>query len=292
MKNTTHVQIGNTTNITPDGTDENSIKNAADTAANAIIDNVGEPGIVDTKSVKLAKDAVYEMLRESIGVADDGAINISYAKKLHPDMAEEQLADIVAVKSVGKDKIFHYPFLWGTQDNPDIVQEFFTKSTNFWDNELKNAPRPLTWNHATDRAFKANPVIGSTLEWGDDEIGRWALSQLDKSHKYREGIARLIANRALGTSSDSAPQYVEREQKGNALWLKTWPWFASALTNTPCEPRMVDTVEFFKSLGIVVPIPEAPEERVRVMLQRATVIFEFNRVFGDYDEESIASPTY
>jgi len=88
-------------------------------------------------------------------------------------------------------------------------------------------------------------------------------------------IDKLIAKRALGTSSDSAPQYVIRQKSvngelwtksglglwtcgvraaksiagGQASWLKQWPEFADALTTTPAEPRMFDTV-YFKSVGV------------------------------------------
>jgi len=87
----------------------------------------------------------------------------------------------------------------------------------------------------------------------DDEIGRWYVAKLDTSHKYKEAIHRLIKKGVLGTSSDSAPQYVVREKTGKSTWLKEWPWFASALTNTPAEPRMIDSLEFLKSLGVEIP---------------------------------------
>jgi hypothetical protein len=43
--------------------------------------------------------------------------------------------------------------------------------------------------------------------------------------------------------------------------LKQWPWFASALTNTPAEPRMIDSLEFLKSLGVQ--LPDANENHLR-----------------------------
>src|SRR5207247_8844305 len=104
---------------------------------------------------------------------------------------------------------------------------------------LLGFPRPLTWDHVQDQSMKGSVIVGQMLEVGDDDIGRWAISQLKRSHEYRKAIDALINERAVGTSSDSAPQYVLREKtKSGAVWLKQWPLFASALTTTPCEPRM------------------------------------------------------
>jgi len=126
--------------------------------------------------------------------------------------------------------------------------------------------RPLTWDHAQDVEFDADPVIGQTVDWEDDEVGRWAISKLDTNHKYRKAIDKLISEKRLGSaamampvvgaSSDTAPQYVKRVPVGKSVWLARWPWFATALTPSPCEPRMIDSdkgVDFYKSLGILLP---------------------------------------
>jgi hypothetical protein len=135
--------------------------------------------------------------------------------------------------------------------------EYFTKDTDFCDKSLGKSPRPLTWDHAQDDEFKAAPIIGQIKDFGDDEIGRWYVARLDRAHKYRKAIDALIEAGKLGTSSDSAPQYIQRVKTGKSTWLKEWPWFASALTDTPAEPRMIDSLEFFKSLGVR--FPDAPK---------------------------------
>lgn len=195
--------------------------------------------------------------------APESPLNLSYAKSLGvalPDMA---------VKYVARDKIRHPVFLWGDQKNTDLEREFFTRDTDFWDAVLGKSIRPLTWDHAQDPDFDADPLIGKTIEWEDDETGRWAISQMEKGHKYRKAIDALIEKKALGSaaiaslnfpivgsSSDSAPQYVKRVKVGKSTWLARWPWFATALTPAPCEPRMIDSdkgVAFIKSLGIALP---------------------------------------
>lgn len=192
--------------------------------------------------------------------SEDKSLNLSYAKSIGVDSMD------LAVKFVARDQIRHPVFLWGSEKLTDIETEFFTRETDFWDSVLGKSVRPLTWDHAQDASFDASPVIGKTVEWEDDDIGRWAISQLEKGHKYRKAIDALIEKKALGSasiaspvlgaSSDSAPQYVKRVPVGKAIWLARWPWFATALTPSPCEPRMIDSdkgVTFFKSLGIQLP---------------------------------------
>jgi hypothetical protein len=183
----------------------------------------------------------------------ESPLKLSYVKSLQlssvPDMA---------VKYVSKDTIKGYNFLWGNEKLTDVEIEYFTrpgsdKGSNFWDDVLGKNPRPLTWDHNQDEDFKAAPVIGMIDDWGDDEIGRWYTAKLDRSHRYRKAIDALIAQGKLGTSSDSAPQYITRIKTGKATWLKDWAWFASALTDTPAEPRMIGSLEFLKSIGVVLP---------------------------------------
>lgn len=199
---------------------------------------------------------------KSFAIPKDNKLNLSYVKSLGIDIVPNKLA----VKYVSKDTIRHPVFIWGSKDRTDLEGEFFTRDTNFWDDILGKSARPLTWDHAQDPEFKSNPLIGKTIEWDDDDIARWAISILDTSHKYRKAIDALIEKKSLGSaaiafpivgaSSDTAPQYVERVKVGKSTWLARWPWFATALTVTPCEPLMVaegmDTA-FVKSLGVKLP---------------------------------------
>ena len=151
----------------------------------------------------------------------------------------------------------------------DLETEYFRPDSDFWDTTLGKAARPLTWDHGQDEKFnelEPNPVIGKSLDFGDDEWGRWAISVLDTDRKYRKFVDKFIEEGRLGYSSDSAPQYIQREQRGKGVWLKRWPWFGGALTAAPCEPRMKDySPEFLKSLGYN--IPDALEEQERELLE-------------------------
>lgn len=185
--------------------------------------------------------------------ANEKSMDFSYVKSLGLSMPDLEIR--VAAKFIGDGEIHGYTNLWGDPERVDLEREYFTKNTDFWDGTLGKSPRPLTWDHAADKDFKANPVIGQIVDIGDDEVGRWYVAKLDRSHQYNKAIEALIKAGKLGTSSDSAPQYVERIKTGKTTWLKTWPLFAAALTDTPCEPRMLTdgSPEFLKSLGLVLP---------------------------------------
>jgi hypothetical protein len=179
-------------------------------------------------------------------------LSIVYAKSLHLAHTDEGLRDLLAVKADGPDTIRGYVALWGDPERVDVDHEFFTAKTDFWDGRLP-MPRPLTWDHAQDAGMKADPVVGEITELGDDDTGRWYAATLKRNHQYRRAIDKLIEARGVGTSSDSAPQYVARERaKSGATWLKRWPLFAAALTPSPAEPRMLDTV-YWKSISLELP---------------------------------------
>lgn len=196
------------------------------------------------------REALAHLRALEANVDDAKSVDLRYIKALGIDKPEQFFSDIVAVKSVGADEIKGYLALWGNPDRVDLEGDYFTKSTDFWDNVL-GVPRPLTWNHGQDRdTFKSADVIGQITAIGDDEVGRFYTAMLDRSHQYRKAVDKLIGQRALGTSSDSAPQYVIREQTGKSHWLKQWPLFAGALTDVPAEPRMIGSVDYFKGLGV------------------------------------------
>ena len=201
------------------------------------------------------------------------AINLSYVKSL----GILTLPKFVAAKFVGRNEIKHYAFLWGDPDRTDLEAEYFTKSTDFWDESLGKAPRPLTWDHGQDKKFNAmepTPLIGKSVDWGNDEVGRWAVSVLDASRQYRKFVDGFIEAEMLGYSSDSAPQYIQREPRGKGVWLKRWPWFGGALTAAPCEPRMKEySPEFLKSLGFILPDASAEQERELLDLEAMRIKF-------------------
>ncbi len=203
--------------------------------------------------VSSAKEGAAKSEKVPAEVRTSESLDLSYFKKLGVELPLAKLA----VKYVGKNTIAHPVFIWGDAKKTDLEADFFTKSSDFWDTALSNFDRPLTWEHGQDErfaAFESNPVIGKTVKFYDDDIARWAESVITTDKQYRKYIDQFIEEKRLGYSSDSAPQYVQREKQGKAMWIKSWPWFGGSLTASPCEPRMkVYTPEFLKSLGIALP---------------------------------------
>lgn len=182
----------------------------------------------------------------------------TYLKSIHVPHAEQFFKDVLAAKFIGKNEIEHAVFVWGDPNNVDVESDFFTSAksalgaTDFWDAHI-GIPRSLTWNHAQDKQWlKGSQIIGDTLGYRDTDVARFAQSVLSRAHEYRKAIDELIGERILGTSSDSAPQYVDRvRQKNGSNWVRTWPWFASALTDVPCEYRTIDIGSpYWKSIGV------------------------------------------
>lgn len=178
--------------------------------------------------------------------------NLSYCKSIglvYPH-------DIYAVKAVPNTQswIEGYVCLWGNPNLVDVTGEYFSPETDFWDDTLGKAARPLTWDHGQDPDLSPEETkIGVITDFGNDSVGRWYAAKLYRSHKYYQAIMSLIKAGRLGTSSDSAPQYVIRVKTGKSTWLKQWPFFAAALTDCPAEPRMIDFSGWAKSLGITLP---------------------------------------
>ena len=199
----------------------------------------------DMSRLQMIHDYAAENGAECSGAGK--SLNLAYIKSL--GLSD----DLGAVKSIGNDEIKGYLALWGKPELTDVELEYFTPQTDFWDAQLGKSVRPLTWDHAQDDTLKASPIIGQIVDFGDDAVGRWYTAKLDRAHRYRKAIDALIDAGKLGTSSDSAPQYVVREKTGKSTWIKTWPLFAAALTNTPAEPRMIGSLKYLKSLGIVLP---------------------------------------
>lgn len=232
-------------------------------------------GKYSADEVQLIKSHIVAAWKEKIdkaGPPSAKSLDLSYAKSLGiavPDLA---------VKHVSADEIHGYTMIWGNPDKIDVEREFFTAETNFWDQVYGKSSRPLTWDHAQDPTMKADTQIGTINDFGDDEIGRWYTATLDRAHRYRKAIDGLIEQGALGTSSDSVLQYIQRQKtKSGATWLAVWPWVGSALTTTPAEPRLLASVEYAKSIGFTLPTPEALEQE-QARARQATLVAKRNRL--------------
>jgi len=142
------------------------------------------------------------------------------------------------VKFVGADRVGGYLVMWGSPDQKDLVDEFFTPDTDFWLDRWDR--RPLLYQHGLDHILKgSDAVVGVVDDYEIDEIGLWIVAQLDARHRYKQAIETLITEKALNLSSGALPRFVERSPDG---FIKTWPIVEATLTPTPAEYRLADVV--------------------------------------------------
>lgn len=179
----------------------------------------------------------------------------------------DMAADALEVKALPDGRIRAYALVWGDESNTDLSsqKDYFTPRTDFWDKQLP-MPRPLTYHHGWNAETKAAPVIGKIDEFGDDDVGRWYIAELDKAHRYAKAVRALIDQRALRSSVDSIPQYARREAKANgAHEIQVYPLFGVTLTPMPAEPRLVDRPaqemkSLYHQIGVELTLPEAAPE--------------------------------
>lgn len=166
-----------------------------------------------------------------------------------------------AIKAIGdNDEIGGYAVLFGDADAPDIERDYYTKSTNFWLDDF-GWPRPITYHHGMDAGTRDDPVIGHWTKAAVDDTGVWLSGQLNRAHAYYKAIKELAARGYLKLSSDSAPQWVQREKQANgANFVKRWPLITASTTVTPMEPRMlpVEVKAYLAELGYS-DIDDSPE---------------------------------
>lgn len=149
------------------------------------------------------------------------------------------------VKVLGNGKIGGYLVRFSGPDDPDLDGDFFTKDTDFSENETSL----VFYQHGLDGTLKRR-VLDPKATLKKDEFGIWVEAQLQLRDEYERFIYQRAKEGKQGWSSGTASHLVEREQVGKAYWIKSWPLGLDAsLTPTPAEPRNVAL-----SLKSIVPI--------------------------------------
>ena len=155
-----------------------------------------------------------------------------------------------AVKALGEGKFEAPLVLFTDSSSPDLAGDYFTKDTNFWYLRDGKATIPVLYNHGTDKTMGVKGLGSAEVEMRD--AGVWMRGQLDMADQYQRAIYSMIEAGKMGTSSGSVPHMVEREQKGDAYWIKSWPLAEGSLTPTPCEPKLYGKVVAAKSVEVAV----------------------------------------
>jgi hypothetical protein len=144
------------------------------------------------------------------------------------------------IKALEGDGIAGFGVLFGDADTHDLSmqRDYFDAKTSYWLDKF-GWPRPITYHHGMDEDTTDDPVIGSWTKAVIKPEGIWLEGQLDKAYKYHGAIKELIKRGVLKLSSDSAPQWVQRERQPNgANYVKRWPLLTASATVTPAEPRL------------------------------------------------------
>lgn len=168
------------------------------------------------------------------------------------------------VKALGGGKVGGYLIRFSTVDAPDLEGDYFTKDTDFGEHDYA----PVYYQHGLDEKMGKRKIGKGKIK--PDDIGQWIEAQLDLRDEYEKYIYKLAEDGKLGWSSGTASHLVEREQKGNASWIKSWPLGLDAsLTPTPAEPR--NTAIPIKSLPLEVEA-EDMENVAETMPVKSTIL--------------------
>lgn len=154
--------------------------------------------------------------------------------KLHDDELNDETLVVFggAVKALGNGKVGGYLVRFTTHRDPDLEGEFFTKETDFGDAD----GAPVYYQHGMDYKLGKRRIGRASHKM--DDFGIWAEAQLDMRDEYEKFLLDLADKGKLGWSSGTAGHLVEREPKGKATWIKSWPLgLDDTLTPTPAEPR-------------------------------------------------------
>jgi len=136
------------------------------------------------------------------------------------------------VKALEGGKVGGYLVTFSDENSTDLSGDFFTRSTDFG----PHMTSPTLYNHGLD--VKIGAKILGQAQMKIDDLGVWIEAQLEMRDKYEKAIYQLAKKGKLGWSSGTASHLVQREQKGSANHITSWPLGLDAsLTPTPAEPR-------------------------------------------------------
>lgn len=158
----------------------------------------------------------------------------------------------------------------------DLDNQYFTKDTNFWFEQLSPTP-PLLYSHGMDEAIGKAPIGTVTAKTVDDD-GVFFEAEIQKSAAYATQVLELIRKGVMGMSSGAVAHLVEVARGGH---IKSWPLAELSLTVTPAEPRTLGVAEL-KALDIDVP------EAADVPEPKPVTVFTTKAAPGSYEAVMMA----
>lgn len=154
-------------------------------------------------------------------------------------------------------RIGNYMVLFGSNNQRDLTNEFFTAKTDFESAYTRSGFLHLDWEHglADDRHEPGRDDVLGFVDWKTakvDDNGLFVERVLSRSARYAREILELIQAGVIGSSSEAVGRDVVKSADGEIL---RWPLMRDALTVTPAEPRMIteNVLRTLKTLSADVP---------------------------------------
>lgn len=170
-----------------------------------------------------------------------------------------------AVKALGDGKVGGFGVFFSNEREPDLDGDFFTARTDLGLED--RITLPLYFGHATDPSLGKRKLAKGSFKQTDQ--GLWVETQLDVRDRWLQKIYELVVQGKLSFSSGAVAHLTEREKKGTANWIKTWP--VGEVSFTPCPAAPFGTqVEALKSYSL----PSLKETIRRSKLSAVEVVRE------------------
>ena len=156
------------------------------------------------------------------------------------------------IKELNEDRVIigGYAAIWGSWEDRDLENDFFTKETDFWLDRMPG-PKPVLYDHGQHAGMK-HTVLGRTIKLEKDDTGLSIEAELERHNEYIEKVIALVERGVLGWSSGAVSHLV----KWDSGCIKSWPIAEMTLTPTPAEPRLLDTEilnKVFTDTGLEMP---------------------------------------
>jgi phage head maturation protease len=136
------------------------------------------------------------------------------------------------LKALGNGKFGGYLVRFSDENSTDLEGDFFTKSTEFFQED--GARLPILFEHGLDTVIKRRKIGMGTIK--TDEMGVWLEFHLSRRDKYEKAIAQMTAKGKTGLSSGAANHLVAKSKVNKANRVDEWGLAEASVTFTPMEP--------------------------------------------------------
>jgi hypothetical protein len=156
------------------------------------------------------------------------------------------------VKAMPDGSIEGYGILFTDKKSPDLLKEYFTKSTDlFLEPDQTEFDIPIVlYNHGLDPVLKSRKLASSGAQAKVDNHGVWFKLQLNLRDKYEKSIHEMAELGKLGFSTGSTPHLAAKKSMDNGTnEITAWPIVELSLTPWPVEVRAAAGVPTVKAFG-------------------------------------------